>query len=160
MLAQSILSQITAPITNLIAFRQVKFKAKYLILAAVAVFALGLGACAGSTAAPTFPSNPQDVEAASGAPSSRVESAPVSTLSPSGSPVPNSSTGIGGGLDYGLANEFDLVARIFGEAIHDDPYDPWAYNGRAAAYISLGRYRSAIVDLDQAIRLDSEYSRA
>lgn len=50
--------------------------------------------------------------------------------------------------------------RTFAEAIHDDPFDPSAYNGRAAALISPGRYRSAIVDLDQAIRLDAEYSQA
>ena len=131
MFAPRIRLKITAPTAPLLAFRQVKSQANHLILGAAVILALAVGACGGTAAAPTFLPDSDDGEATRGATGIRVETAPVSTSTPLASPDPISSPRTGG-LDYGPANEFDLVARTFGEAIHNNPHDSRAYNGRAA----------------------------
>ena len=125
------------PTARLFAANRVRSQSKFLILGAAVVFALTVAACGGASG----------IES-----EGTLAAATVTPADQMSAPQDDAAFR----LDYGPAQEFVQVARIHGEAIQDDPYDSSAYHGRAAAYVSLGRFRSAIVDLDQAIRLDSE----
>ena len=124
------------------------------------MIALALAACAGAPDAPTSHLDFSDGDVGGATYGVQDGTASVSALAASATPASRFLTGTPVPLDYGPAQEFDQVALTFGKAIEDDPYDSAAYNGRAAAYVSLGRFRSAIVDLDQVIRLDAENFRA
>lgn len=160
MLNTRVLLQNPGTITHRLAAITVRTRSKRLILGFCAVIALALAACAGAPDAPTSHLDFSDGDVGGATYGVQDGTASVSALAASATPASRFLTGTPVPLDYGPAQEFDQVALTFGKAIEDDPYDSAAYNGRAAAYVSLGRFRSAIVDLDQVIRLDAENFRA
>ena len=99
------------------AFRDVKLHANHSIVLVAVLLTFAVGACGGT------------------------DTTPASTSTASEKQASDTLSGVGVGPDYGLGEEFDLLVLMFAEAIHEDPHDPNAYNGRAAAYISVLRHK-------------------
>jgi tetratricopeptide (TPR) repeat protein len=53
----------------------------------------------------------------------------------------------------------ELAVRDFDEVLRRDPGNGFAYNGRAAARAQLGRYREAVADAEEALRLGPPSAR-
>jgi tetratricopeptide (TPR) repeat protein len=61
------------------------------------------------------------------------------------------------GVQYDQSGQHGRAVAEFTKAIAADPTHPAPRHGRALANINLGEYKSALKDLDEAIRLDKSY---